>query len=144
MNVAPDMVPLVYGGGALLTMIVCILFVIMVREFMDQQENGKPGVNKRMRYMMRFVYETHNCRRIGYYSTNTMKPFLQDHPKYAMVITGYPAAKSVFDDYAKLPLGQVKEQFDYPYAKCKIVLMEERSYFGIKAWYDLTSVDLVP
>jgi len=136
--------PLVYGGGFLLTLIVCFLVGLIIRGFMDQRENEKPGVNNRSRYMMRFVYETHNCRKIGYYSTNTMKPYLQAYPKYATVIAGYPAAKSVFDDYAKLTLGQVKEQFTYPYNKCTIVLMEERTYLGIKSWYDLTSVDLVP
>jgi hypothetical protein len=144
MTVAPEMVPFVYCGGTLAVFIIGTLLFLLIRGMMDQRENEKPGENKRTRYMMRFVYDAVNVRRIGYYSTNTMKPYIQAYPKYAAVITGYPAAKSVFDDHAKLSLGQVKEQFAYLYPTCRIYLMEERTYFGIKSWYDLTSVDLVP
>lgn len=144
MTVAPEMVPFVYCGGALAVFIIGTLLFMLVRAIMDGRENNRPGENKRTRYMMRFVYDAVNVRRTSYYSTNTMKPYLQVHPKYATVMTGYPVAKSVFDDHAKLTLGKVKEQFAYPYSKCTIVLMEERTYFGIKSWYDLTRVDLVP
>ncbi|MNC19255.1 hypothetical protein D3C87_1009090 [compost metagenome] len=144
MNIAPDMTAFVYYGGALAAFIIGTLLFMFIRGFMDERENSRPGENKRTRYMMRFVHETNTIKYIGYYSTNTMKPYLQEHPKYATVMTGYPAAKSVFNDYAKLKMGQVREQLQYMQPKCKIVLMEERTYFGIKAWYDLTEVDLVP
>lgn len=143
MSVAPEMVPFVYCGGLLATGIIGTLLVMFIRALLDDRENRSAGQNKRLRYMIRFVYDTSTYRYINYYSTNGMKPYLQEYPKYASVMAGYPVTKQVFDDYTKLGISKLRETMLWPHQTCTLVLMEERSYFGFKAWYDLERAKVI-
>lgn len=118
-----------------------LLIVWFIRFMIDERENNKAGVNKRNRYMLRYEYETADKLDRRYYSQIQMMVILQPIRKMSMVLCGYPNAKMLFDSARLAGMTGVRA-LKWEYDTCKIILMEERSYFGIKAWYDLECVKL--
>lgn len=123
--------------------VLCII-CSAIREQMDRMYNNRVGINNANKWAVMIEELTlgkEGKKRLYHTEThlpaNNVKYTLQLNACDATTFTDQAKARQVCENYANNKNDCLTKQINVPKNHIRIYLLERRSYFGIKLWYDL-------